>query len=60
MDERLVKGKGGKVFLILDNAKTHHCKILTEWAEENKRGIEGKGGIKRYFLDPAIAYAADV
>jgi transposase len=108
--ERLVRGKRRKVFLILDNAKTHHGKILTEWAEENKTRVAlfylppyspdlnpdehvnadvtyGVGSrtpkrtkeglreatekhmnmlrktpnrIKRYFLDPAIAYAANV
>jgi transposase len=108
--ERLVRGKKRKVFLILDNAKTHHSKILTGWVEENKKRVAlfylpsyspdlnpdehvnadvkyGVGSktpkrtkeglreateehmdmlrrtpkrIKRYFLDPAIAYAADV
>jgi transposase len=108
--ERLVRGKKRKVFLILDNAKTHHSKLLREWVEENKKRIAvfylppyspdlnpdehvnadvkyGVGSrtpkrtkeglreatedhmnmlrktpkrIKRYFLDPAIAYAADV
>jgi transposase len=96
--------------LIVDNAKTPHGKILTEWAEENekrvvlfylppyspdlnpgghikadvkygadsgapKRTKEGLGEvteehmnmlretperIRRYFLDPAIVYTADV
>jgi transposase len=108
--ERLVRGKKRKIYLILDNAKTHHSKILTGWVEENKKRVElfylppyspdlnpdehvnadvkyGVGSrtpkrtkeglreateehmnmlrkrpkrIKRYFLDPAIAYAADV
>jgi transposase len=107
---RLIYWKKRKVFLVLDNAKTHHSKLLTEWAEKNKRRIElcylppyspdlnpdehinadvkyGVGSktpkrtkeglraaveehmnmlhetpkrIVRYFLDPAIAYAADV
>jgi transposase len=96
--------------VILDNAKTHHSKILTGWAEENKKRVAlyylppyspdlnpdehinadvkyGAGSrtpkrtkeglreaaeehmkmlrktpkrIRRYFLDPAIAYATDV
>jgi transposase len=96
--------------LILDNAKTHHSKILTDWAAERKKRValfylppdspdlnpdehvnadvkNGVGSktpkrtkeglreateehmnmlrrtpdrIKRYFLDPAIAYAANV
>jgi transposase len=108
--ERLVRGKKRKVFLVLDNAKTHHSKILNEWVEKNKKRVSlfylppyspdlnpdehvnadvkyGVGSktpkrtkeglreateehmnmlrntpkrIKRYFLDPTIAYAADV
>jgi transposase len=108
--QRLIQGKKRKVFLVLDNAKTHHSKLLTEWTEKNTRRIElcylplyspdlnpdehvnadvkyGVGTktpkrtkealretveehmtmlhstpkrIVRYFLDPAIAYAADV
>jgi transposase len=108
--ERLVYRKKRKVFLIVDNAKTHHCKKLNEWIEENKKRVElfyllpyspdlnpdehlnadvkyGVGSrtpkrvkeelrktaeehmnmlndnpkrIVRYFLDPAIAYAANV
>jgi transposase len=108
--QRLIYGKKRKVFLVLDNAKTHHGKLLTEWAEKNTRRIElcylppyspdlnpdehvnadvkyGVGSktqkktkealraaveehmamlhstpkrIVRYFLDPAISYAADV
>jgi transposase len=108
--ERLVRGKRRKVYLILDNAKTHHSKILSGWVEENKKKVAvfylppyspdlnpdehvnadvkyGVGSrtpkrtkeglreateehmnmlhktpkrIRRYFLDPAIAYASDV
>jgi transposase len=108
--ERLVQGKKRKVFLILDNARTHHSKILTKWVEKNKKRVAlfylppyspdlnpdehinadvkyGVGSrtpkrtkeglreaaeehmnmlrktpkrIRRYFLDPAIACAADV
>jgi transposase len=108
--ERLVRGKKRKIYLILDNAKTHHSKILSVWAEKNKKKVAifylppyspdlnpgehvnadvkyGVGSktpkrtkeglkeamekhmnmlcksperIKRYFLDPAIAYASDV
>ena len=28
-----------KVFLILDNLKVHHAKIVTEWVEKNKDRI---------------------
>lgn len=38
--ERLVKNKGQKVFLILDNLRVHHSKIVKEWAEDNKDSIE--------------------
>jgi transposase len=108
--ERLTRGKKRKVFLIVDNAKPHHSKLVTEWVKKNekkaalfylppyspdlnpdehvnsdvkygvgsktpKRTKEGLRAaaeehmnmlrktprrIKRYFLDPAIAYAADV
>jgi transposase len=105
-----VYGKKRKVFLVLDNAKTHHSKLLTEWVEKNnerialfylppyspdlhpdehvnadvKYGVGSKTPkrtkamlrkateehmnmvrntpkrIKRYFLDPAISYTANV
>jgi transposase len=38
--ERLVYRKKRKVFLIADNSKTHHCKKLNEWIEENKKRVE--------------------
>jgi transposase len=108
--ERLVRGKKRKVFLIVDNAKAHHGKIVAGRARENKKRValfylppyspdlnpdehinadvkwgagskrpkrtkeglrgaaeehmkmpcETPGRIRRYFLDPAIAYAAYV
>jgi hypothetical protein len=38
--KRLIRNKRNKVFLILDNAKTYHSKILIEWVEKNKERIE--------------------
>jgi transposase len=38
--KRLIRNKKNKVFLILDNAKTHHGKMLIEWVEKNKEKIE--------------------
>jgi transposase len=32
--------KGRKVFLILDNARYHHSKLVTKWVEENTDKIE--------------------
>jgi transposase len=37
--ERLAHGKKRKVYLMLDNAKTHHSKMLTGWVEENKKRV---------------------
>ena len=37
---RLVKGSDRKVFLILDNLRVHHSKIVKAWLEENKEQIE--------------------
>jgi transposase len=104
----LIKYSRRKIFLIVDNLKVHHGKLVTEWLEKNKAKIEvfflpayspdlnpdehfnadlkyGVGSkapgrtkrhllaaaenhlsmlntnpdrIRRYFLDPAIAYAA--
>jgi len=36
----LIKGKIRKVFLILDNLRVHHSKIVKAWEEENKDKIE--------------------
>lgn len=37
---RLSKDAGRKVFLILDNLKVHHSKVVKDWLEENKEKIE--------------------
>lgn len=37
---RLTKDAGRKVFLILDNLKVHHSKIVAVWLEKNKEKIE--------------------
>jgi transposase len=37
---RLVKGSERKVYLILDNLRVHHSKIVKAWLEENKEQIE--------------------
>ena len=36
---RLIKDADRKVFLILDNLRTHHSKLVREWLEEHKHQI---------------------
>jgi transposase len=43
---RLVKGAERKIFLIVDNMKTHHSKMVTGWVEKRKNDIE------LFFLPP--------
>ena len=38
--QRLIKDAGRKVFLILDNLRVHHGKLVKEWLEANKENIE--------------------
>lgn len=38
--ERLVKDAGRKVFLILDNLRVHHSKIVQAWLKEHMESIE--------------------
>ena len=38
--EQLVKYQDNKVFLILDNLRVHHSKIVKKWEEEHKAEIE--------------------
>jgi|SaaInlStandDraft_7_1057024.scaffolds.fasta_scaffold87188_1 transposase len=38
--KRLTKGSESKIFLILDNLRVHHAKILKPWLEKNKDKIE--------------------
>jgi transposase len=38
--ERLIKDAQKKIFLIVDNLRVHHAKMLTEWLELNKDHIE--------------------
>jgi transposase len=44
--KRLIRNKKNKIFLILDNAKTHHSKMLKEWVRKNKDKI------KLFYLPP--------
>lgn len=37
--KRLIKGSSKKLFIILDNLKVHHSKIVKKWTEENKDKI---------------------
>lgn len=37
---QLIKNKDKKIFLILDNLRVHHSKIVKHWEEENKDKIE--------------------
>lgn len=37
--EQLIKSSDKKIYLILDNLKVHHSKIVKEWLEENKDKI---------------------
>ena len=37
--KRLIKGANRKLFIILDNLKVHHGKIVKKWVEENKNKI---------------------
>lgn len=38
--EQLIKASGTKVFLILDNLRVHHSKLVKEWLEIEKNHIE--------------------
>ena len=38
--ERLIADSGQKVFLIFDNLKVHHAKLVTAWLAERKDQIE--------------------
>ncbi len=37
---QLIKNKEQKIFLILDNLRVHHSKLVKQWVEENKDKIE--------------------
>lgn len=37
---RLIKDVGRKVFLIVDNLRVHHSKLVREWLEERRKQIE--------------------
>ncbi len=38
--EQLIKSQESKVFLILDNLRVHHSKIVKKWVEEHVEKIE--------------------
>jgi transposase len=38
--QRLIKDATRKIFLIVDNLRVHHAKVLEEWLEKNKNIIE--------------------
>ncbi len=37
--KRLIKGAKNKIYLILDNLRVHHSKLVKEWAEKNEAKI---------------------
>ena len=37
--KQLIKGSDKKIYLILDNLRVHHSKLVKEWVEENKEKI---------------------
>ena len=37
---QLIKNRDRKIYLILDNLKVHHSKIVKKWIEKNRRTIE--------------------
>ena len=37
--KRLIKSNKKKVFLIVDNLRVHHAKLVKNWVEENKENI---------------------
>ena len=37
---QLIKGAAAKIFLILDNLRVHHAKLVDEWLKANKDKIE--------------------
>ena len=38
--KRLIRDAGRKIYLILDNLRVHHSRIVKEWVENNKEKIE--------------------
>ena len=36
----LIKGANKKIYLILDNLKVHHSKLVKQWVERNTNAIE--------------------
>lgn len=38
--QRLIKDAGRKVFLVLDNLRVHHSKVVQAWLEEHREEIE--------------------
>lgn len=38
--KQLIKNKEQKIFLILDNLRVHHSKIVKQWVEQNKTSLE--------------------
>ena len=44
--QRLVKGATRKIFLIIDNMRVHHAKLVREWLEKHK------GEMELFFLPP--------
>lgn len=48
--EQLIKTKQGKTFLILDNLRVHHSKVVKNWEKKNKSKIE------LFYLPSYLAY----
>jgi transposase len=38
--KQLIKGAGRKIFLVLDNLRVHHAKLVKEWVDKHRQEIE--------------------
>ncbi len=38
--KQLIKGAGRKIFLVLDNVRVHHAKLVKEWVEKHRQELE--------------------
>ncbi len=38
--QQLIKGAGRKIFLVLDNLRVHHAKLVKEWVDKHRQELE--------------------
>jgi len=58
--EQLIKSQDNKIYLILDNLRVHHSKIVKKWEEEHKNEIELFADSRKVVIDKIVLFGSQI